>query len=264
MSVAPPVIPGLTLTFVLIAASAIAQAVPPLPSRAFAGPAPTVFAESPAQQLIDLARWSRDYQAWKAWFLKWRGVREPGWWGTRDRRQPPEPPAWLPDACATPIDDTGPIAGACREWRELTSGDEAASLLTQQTAQARSQLESPTHTAWWEHVHVDALWPMTQTGSSAFGLAGMHTTMNVTGRFQVFVAPGVLVMRVPSLTGEMTWSAATDWGFSYRLFDFVMPGTRRPSAVHFNMVRVWVLGGTVMRLPGEMYLAGFSLTFKQR
>lgn len=263
MPVASPVIAAITLTLVAAAPPVVAQADATLPSRSFAAAVPAVFGVAPSQQLLEIARWRHDYEAWRTWFLRWRSTPEPGVWHARERRDPPQPPQWLPEMCATTNADSGPLADGCRDWREFVDGDEATMLLSQQTAQARRQHEAPTHTVWWEHVHVDALWPMTQTGSSAFGLAGMHTTMNVTDRFQVFMAPGAIVMRVPSITGEPTWTAAADWGFSYRLVNFVMPGTRRASALHFNMVRVWVLGGHELRMPGEMYLAGFSVTFKR-
>jgi hypothetical protein len=264
MSAARPVIPAIAAALLLVVSSARAQSDAPLPSHGFVAAAPAVFAAAPSQQLLEIARWRRDYGIWKAWFLRWRSTPEPGVWHTRARRDAPLPPAWLPEMCASMRQDTGPLADGCRDWREFVDADEGRSVVAGRTAQARSQLESPAHTAWWEHVHIDALWPMTQTGSGAFGLAGMHTTMNVTRRLQVFMAPGAIVMRVPSVTGRPTWTAATDWGFSYRLVDFVMPVTRRASALHFNMVRVWVLGAHGVQMPGEMYLAGFSITFRKR
>lgn len=255
----------LFLAVFCIAAPAIAQSDgAPLPSRSVAQPIALVRADAPSQQLAALQRWTHDYAEWEAWFLRWRSRLEPGLWSTRARRQPPVPPSWLPDACVSLLIDIGPLADACRAWREWNSGDEGAGLVQQQTTQARSALEAPQKTAWWEHVHVDGLWPMTQTGSQAFGLAGMHTTFNVTTRLGVFLAPGAILMRVPAITGGMTWSAATDWGFSYRLFDFRLPATGRTSTLHFNMVRVWMLGGNALQTPGEMYLAGFSVTFKRR
>lgn len=111
---------------------------------------------------------------------------------------------------------------------------------------------------------MDALWPMTQSGSSAFGVAGMHATMHLTKRLQVFMAPGMLLMRLPGLDGTETWSAATDWGFSYMLFHFRLPGLRHASSAHFNMARVWMLGANVAPMTGDMYVAGLSLTFRKR
>jgi hypothetical protein len=71
-------------------------------------------------------------------------------------------------------------------------------------------------------------------------------------------------MRLPAVNGGRAWSAATDWGFSWSLFDFRMPGLERASTVHVNFARVWVLGGSAVVMPGELYLAGFSVTFKRR
>jgi hypothetical protein len=161
------------------------------------------------------------------------------------------------------IGESGPAAEACAAWRASTE-DQAAAEMQAQINQARTAVESPDHTKWWERVHVDALWPMTKAGSSALGVAGMHTTLHLTSRVQVFLTPGLILMRLPSLTGDMTWSAATDWGFSYRLTNFRIPATTRPAALHLNLARVWILGSSAVLMPGEVYLAGLSLSFKQR
>ena len=225
---------------------------------------PAIFADSPSQQLAVLARWTHDYAEWRAWYVKWRNRPEPGWLSLRERRQAPDPPAWLAAACATRFEPGGAMGDACADWHEWTARGEAASATAAQQAQARRQMEAPDKTKWFERLHADALWPMTQAGSSAIGIVGAHATVHVTNRFQVFLTPGVMMMRVPALTGGTTWSAATDWGVSYRLFDFRIPGARRASALHFNMVRVWMLGGNGLQNPGEMYLAGFSMSFKRR
>jgi hypothetical protein len=181
----------------------------------------------------------------------------------RERRPAPVPPDWLPEFCERISEEEGPVADACRAWREWRS-DDASLVITQQIAQARADIESPQKTKWWERIHIDGLWPMTRAGSSAFGVAGMHTTLHVTKRFQVFLTPGLILMRLPALDGTPTWSAATDWGFSYGLVDFRLPATRRPATLHLNFARVWVLGSTSLATTGEMYVAGFSLSFKQR
>jgi hypothetical protein len=235
----------------------------PLPSRAVAVSPAAPLAISPAEQVQRLERWAADYKEWHDWFVRWRNTREPGWWSSRQRREMPQPPDWLPGVCATVIDESGPAVDACAAWRESTT-DEAAAEMQQRIAQARADTEAPEYTKWWERVHVDALWPMTKAGTSAFGVAGMHATLHLTNRLQVFLAPGVILMRLPSLAGDMTWSAATDWGFSYRLTNFRIPATARPAALHLNLARVWVLGSSAVAMPGELYLAGLSLSLKQR
>lgn len=211
-----------------------------------------------------LQRWTRDYNAWKAWFTEWKNRREPGFLSSKKRKQPPVPPVWLPEACALLGDEKGVIADGCQAYRDWARNDYATEIVAQQIAQTRADAEATRKTIWWEHIHVDALWPMTQVGTNAYGVAGMHTTLQVSRRFQIFLAPGVMMMRVPDGDGTQRWSPATHWGFSYRLLDFVFPGTHRPSRLHLNIARVWLLGGNRLPTAGEMYLAGFSLTFKDR
>jgi hypothetical protein len=220
--------------------------------------------DSPEKRLRDVQHWTREYQEWRAWFVRWHNRHEPGWISTRARRQRPVPPEWLPGACADLLEDDGPLADGCRAWREWRRDDYAAVLLQQQVVQSREELESPRKSVWWEHFHLDGLWPMTQSGSSAFGVFGFHLALNVTERVQVFLAPGAIVMRVPSGDGSHTWTTATDWGFSFKLFDFSLPVTRRPSTLHFNLARVWLLGGRrELPLSRDLYLAGFSVSFRQ-
>jgi hypothetical protein len=209
-----------------------------------------------------MQRWTQEYAEWTKWYAKWRNRPEPGVFSTRARRPRPIPPEWLSTECVNVLEEEGPLVDACRAWRDWSRNDDGAGLLLRQ--QARTNKEAPRKTIWWERIHVDALWPMTQAGVSGLGVAGLHTTMHVTDRFQVFLVPGAILMRLPSLDGRQTWSAATDWGFSYSLFDIRMPGMRRSSTVHFNFVRVWVLGSSPVKIPGELYLAGLSLSFKQR
>ena len=210
------------------AGAAAAQTEQTLPSRPIAAIAVAPVAESPDQVLGALQRWTTDYTAWQAWFAQWRNTREPGWWKTRDRRIPPVPPAWLPGVCAGGLVEDGPVGDACRVYRESLRDldDEAAALAAQRVTQARSALEAPQKTSWWSRVHLDGIWPMTRSGTSAFGVFGTHATMPIKGRFQVFLAPGVIVMRLPSPDGSSQLTAATDWGFSFRLTDFRLPGFR--------------------------------------
>src|SRR5438552_347429 len=87
---------------------AAAQTDPPLPSRPLTAPAVAVVAEPPTEILRELQRWTAASDEWNAWFARWRNRREPGIWSTRERRQPPVPPAWLPATCTAVLEDTGP------------------------------------------------------------------------------------------------------------------------------------------------------------
>jgi hypothetical protein len=156
------------------------------------------------------------------------------------------------------------MAAGCRAWREWVRADYATELVAQRLVQTRATSEAPRKTVWWEHIHLDALWPVTQVGSNAFGVCGVHATLNLTQRAQIFIAPGAILMRLPALEGGQTWTPAADWGFSYRLFDLRLPAMQRASTLHLNIARVWILGMSRVPMAGELYLAGFSLTFKSR
>lgn len=218
-----------------------------------------------AEQLSGIERWTHDYLAWKAWFAEWRNKREPSLFGTRDRRQRPEPPVTLLAACPVSVEETGPLATACALLEEWSRNDVVTEIISQQIASARAQKENDQKTVWWQHVHLDALWPMTQGTTGVLGVLGLHTTIDLTGRIELFLAPGAILMRVPSPSGNGQWKPATDWGFSYRLANFTMPRTRRPATLHLNLARVWFIGGseTIPGVHNDMYLAGFSLTFKK-
>lgn len=238
----------------------------PVPSRSIVLPDLTVIDLPAGQQAQQLLQWTRDYQAWRDWSLQWRNRPEAGLFSTRARRLPPVPPPWLPAFCSNLAQESGPDieVEACAAFREWQANDMAASLMTEQIARTRAGVEKPRKTQWWERVHVDALWPMSNSTTSAFGVAGVHTTMHVTRRFQVFLTPGLILMRLPTLQGTTTWTAAADWGFSYGLFDLRVPVVARPGTVHLNIARVWLLGAGGLPVTGETYLAGFSLSLKQR
>lgn len=218
------------------------------------------------RQLADLQRWSREYQEWKTWFAEWRNRPEPWWRKPHARRPRPAPPMWLSAACENVVDSKGPLVAECGAYREWLLHDDEAVVLAEQRDRARAELEKPQKSTWLEHVHVDALWFMAQTGSRAYGIFGMHTTVHMTSRFQVFLTPGILLMRVPSaVDGRETWSAGTDWGVSYRIAGFRMPVIDRDSMLHLNAARVWILGNRSLQMATqEVYLVGFSLTFKPR
>lgn len=249
--------------FVGLGTAALAQSLPLRP-LATTAEMPTTISPS-AQQMTEIERWTRDYTAWKAWFAEWRNKREPSMFGTRDRRQRPEPPGALFLACPVPSDNDGPLGHACRLLDEWVRNDIATEIIAQQVAAARKQKEDDQKTIWWQHVHLDALWPMTQGTSGIYGVLGLHTTIDLTGRVELFLAPGAILLRVPGPSGDGEWKPATDWGFSFRLANFTMPRVRRPATLHVNLAKVWMFGNTE-NVPGaqsDMYLAGFSLTFKK-
>ena len=260
-----PVAVLLTAVGVVIGSTAYAAAqsttLPPIPSVI---QWPTTI-EPTSEQLSAIERWTREYTAWKNWFAEWRNKREPSLFGTHERRQRPDPPVTLVAACPVSVEETGVLANACGLLEEWQRDDVVTEIISQQIASARKQKEDDHKTVWWQHIHLDALWPMTQGTSGVYGVLGLHTTVDLTGRVQLFLAPGAILMRVPGPTGNGEWRPATDWGFSYRLADFTMPRIGRPATLHVNLAKVWFLGGgeQMQGVNNDTYLAGFSLTFKK-
>ena len=206
-------------------------------------------------QIHDAEQWAADFEKWQKSVERWRTLRYPAPWSSFSKRHPkPEPPAWLADAC--PLLGADPqFTRACElysRWEE----DPLASRTRQNANAAIAQKEKPTNTSWFRHVHLDGLWSTTQSNVSAFGVFGMHVTVPIEGRMQVFLAPGIMLVSVPTFYGTREMRAATDWGITYRLFD------AGPSTVHFNLVQAWLLGGTPNVARPRLTLAGLSLSFR--
>jgi hypothetical protein len=214
-----------------------------------------------AQRAREVERWVRDYQKWQEWRHLWL---KKGPLGLDQRKPQPQPPAWLADQCRDFPPPAGTIeADACDLLVDVNM-DYVAGDLRYQTAKARADREAPRKTSWWEHVHFDAYWPMMRSDASVFGVVGAHATVEIEGRLQVFVTPGVMILSVPTAQGTREWKPATDWGFAYRLFDFRVPGSRRTARLHVNFVRAWILGNVgIDTVNSHMDLAGFSVTFKK-
>jgi len=79
----------------------------------------------------ELQDWVRAYKEWKAWADEWLGKRQPGWFGARDRKEKPDPPAWLSDYCRDSSLVQASFAEGCRllaDWRD----DLATALIREQ------------------------------------------------------------------------------------------------------------------------------------
>jgi hypothetical protein len=172
---------------------------------------------------------------------------------------------WLVDDCRINTFATGTVYSQACELLAGWNDDDVTGDVRYEAAKARTQREAPTKTTWWEHVHWDAFWPVMSSESNVIGVLGGHVTVEIEGRFQVFVTPGVMLLNVPTAQGTREWRPATDWGVAYRLFDFRVPLTRRPASLHVNFVRAWMLGNVGnVNFKSTADLAGFSVTFKKR
>jgi hypothetical protein len=206
-------------------------------------------------QIEEVQRWTREYDEWEKWAARWLNRRQPGFWDPAlARTKKPDPPIWLEDACELLAEDDQ-LARPCKllaAWRD----DLVTAKNRQASAAAVVQKEAPTKTSWWRHAHLDAMWSTTQSNVTAFGILGAHLTMEVEGRFQVFVAPGIMLVSVPALSGGRSLQPATDWGVTYRLFNVGR------NTVHFNLVHAWLLPNGANLINSQVTLAGFSVSFR--
>lgn len=214
-------------------------------------------------RLGEALKWSKAFTDWKAWYAQWRNRPEPGiLTGTKARRARPAPPAWLPEACRDVLGEPDPLASSClllREWGE----DGLTTELRQEQVAATVQREQESKTTWWEHMHVDMLWPSMQAQNTMYGIAGMHLSLTVKGRFEMFGAPGAMFVNVPTQNGARAWVVATNYGLGYRLFDFTLPGGRAANA-HINFAKAYLMSD----VPGYMGkktvdFVGFSISLKK-
>ncbi len=238
---------------------------PPIPSHAIplaehAIEVPALPAPDPAQRQEELEKWIHDFSEWKQWVDQWGNRREPGWFSDfRQRRPRPDPPIWLFERCGDLLDDIDAMATACSllaEWK-------ADWVISQATAAAAStgEEEAP-KTIWWEHVHLDAGWPALQSGVGLYGVIGMHATTSVRGRLEIFVAPGAMLLNVPTRNGARAWKLATNYGIAFRLVQFAFPGNRQ-ALLHLNLAKAWLLAAGPDVATRSTDFVGFSLTFKK-
>jgi hypothetical protein len=217
-----------------------------------------------AAQQAEVERWIEEFSAWKVWWAEWANRPEPGWFSaSRPRRAKPTPPAWLSTQCAQIVDNTHQLAPACAllaEWQL----DPVTAMSRYAHVAALQGKEDDTKTIWWEHIHLDLLWPTTQVGSDVLGVVGVHTATQIKGRLQIFLTPAVMLLNLPAADGTRVWKLAAAYGLGYRLFDFTFPGSR-PASVHFNFAKSWLMSDTRdLPVARNLDFVGLSITFKRR
>jgi hypothetical protein len=264
---------GIWLAVLLgVASSGLAQGIGEqpvtlLPSRVIpvgTEPLPPVVDYRAPEREAELKRWMEEFTDWQKWSAEWSNRRQPGLFtGFRDRPEKPTPPAWLAPRCETVIDETDPLIPACvllAEWNE----DRVAAQMRQARTAVVAKKEDTSRSIWWEHIHMDVLWPATQWNAGVYGVVGMHTATTIRGRLQIFLAPGAMLLNVPARNGSRVWKLATNYGFGYRLVDFTLPGGR-DAVLHLNLAKAWVISDVSDAVTSRsMDFAGFSITFKKR
>ena len=226
--------------------------------------APEIQTADPDERQHDLETWIHDFSEWRDWRDQWGNRREPGWFSeSRRRRQRPDPPDWLFDRCEDSVEDTGQIAEACALLVEWSAGYPTLPAPPLRVASSPTNEEKVDKTIWWEHVHLDAGWPAMQSGVTLFGVVGVHATTNVRGRLEVFVAPGAMLLNVPTRDGRRAWKLATNYGIGYRLLQFKFPGNRQ-ALLHVNLAKAWLLATGPDVESKSTDFVGFSVTFKKK
>ena len=210
----------------------------------------------------ELEKWIDEYSEWKQWAQRWANRRQPGVFsGSRERRQRPDPPTWLLDQCESGIDASDKMIEACTlitEWRAPYAITQAAGA----RAAAAQSGEDDDNTTWWEHVHLDGGWPAMQANLSIYGVIGVHATTYVKGRFEIFLAPGAMLVRVPNRGGGHAWKVATNYGITYRLARLTLPGGRR-ALLHVNLAKAWLFAMGDLPTDSTDFI-GLSMTFKKK
>lgn len=236
------------------------RAIPPA-ERAIQPPSLPMWDTAARQEELDA--WIEDFSQWQAWAATWGNRREPGWFrSARARRPKPDPPLWLFQACEGVALDPDAPNEPCQLLSEWSGGAAAATQpILNRTATTGS--EDTAKITWWEHVHLDGGWPAMQSGVSIYGVLGMHATTTIKGRFQIFVAPGAMLMNVPTADGNRAWRIATNYGIAYRLVQFTLPGTSRLAYLHLNLAKAWLLGAGPDVPTSSTDFAGLSITFKK-
>jgi hypothetical protein len=241
------------------------QNIAPLPAQAIplaehAIEAPTL-SPDPAGE-AELEQWIDAFSDWKRWRDQWGNRREPGWFsGFRNRKVRPDPPVWLADKCEDSVEDSDVVVTGCTllaEWRaDLATAQAATARTTATTAQ-----EDSNKTIWWEHVHLDVAWPAMQSGMSYLGVVGVHATTSVRGRLQIFIAPGAMLLNVPTRYGARAWKLASNYGVAFRLGQFKFPGNKQ-ALLHVNLAKAWLLNAGPDVPTKSADFVGFSVTFKK-
>lgn len=226
----------------------------------------------------EMERWVHEYKAWQAWGEQW--FNRPQWvlhpfpypfWKdspslfsyVASPRVKPDPPMWLDATCvqwASSAAPSDPLAEGCRlltDWKD----DYPTRQIRAQISLSRAREDKPSRTALYEHIHFASLWttPQTQAAPGALGLAGVHATIDIQGRWEVYAFPGVMALSVPNRQGERIISIGYDWGLAIRLFDFRIPYLDFPARAHLNVVEVWV-----PEVEQKISMVGLSFSLKKK
>jgi hypothetical protein len=236
-----------------------AQSSGTLPSKPVATWAPAVVIDRQTLDEAAIDKWIQDYTRWREWADKWTNRRQwvthpfpyPFWKESPEmfayvaaRRVEPQPPIGLEAACVSTPRSSGNRSRRVQACELLTvwKDDYATQQIRWAVATARAQKDDVSRSRFLEHIHFASLWSSVQGvgGGRAYGLAGIHATIDVKGRWQIYALPGVMAISVPNSRGQRVVTVGYDWGMAVRLGSLRVPLAGVPVKVHLNLAKVWM------------------------
>ena len=222
------------------------------------------------QRLDAVDDWLTEYRAWERWFEQWgnriaHNFDDQVIW---ERKERPQPPAWLEADCRGYVGADEPLVSACyilQHW------DEHPMLILQRrhawlTPGARAN-EKVAKSSFFHRIHLSGMWVQAQyPAATAYGVVGMQIGVLEIGRFTL-PAIGVMLVMVPDGEGGREWKPTTTVGVAYRICDFVAPWINRRASLHLNVARTNVHSPQADQIhPGmvDVNLAGLSVSIKRR
>ena len=101
--------------------------------------------------------------------------------------------------------------------------------------------ENPQRSSFLRWLHTDGLWMQSSTGSSVYGVIGVHLAVANIGRIHLYGPPGLMLVSHDTPQGRI-WRGAFTWGVSFRLGGVKPPGINRRAQLYLNVAKVWTGG----------------------
>ncbi len=256
----------LAIAMLVVVSAVSASATPARAQEQAQVPAPSL-----EQRSDELSKWLKEYREWEQWFALWgnRVARNGNDFQVWERKERPQPPAWLADVCRDELVVDDQLASACHILR--TWDDQPAQIIQRRgspvgTSGGKSA-DTVVKSSFFQRVHLTGLWARAQyPGTPVYGIVGMQIAVFETGRFTL-PATGVMMVMIPDGEGGYDWRPATTVGFGYRLFDFVPPVHKKPVSLHLNVARSHIHGLQDERIisgSANISFVGFSVSGRRR
>jgi hypothetical protein len=217
----------------------------------------------------ELVLWLKEYKEWEKWIAANGNQPARTVFGSveKNRKERPEPPAWLSADCERLIGHDGKLGQACeilRNWHGLASHLEHVRRDPAVTTSAGVVHDRIVKSSFWRRLHLTGLWAPGQIPPPPmYGVVGMQMGVVEIGRV-TFPALGVMLVTLSSRDGEREWKPATNISVSFRLHNFELE--QHTAVLHFNISRLNIHAmGSVgpTDLPLNLNFLGLSLSFRK-